>query len=285
MFIADVPYAETLRDHMVRSVRFALEEDIGSGDITAELIPADKMAKAEVITREAGVLCGREWFDEVFRQVDESVRLEWHKEDGDWLEPNDVLVTLEGKARSILTAERNGLNYLQTLSGTATSARRYANTVQGTGITVLDTRKTLPTLRLAQKYAVMVGGCDNHRLGLYDQFLIKENHIAACGGVGAAIRLARELYPERSIEIEVETLAQLEEAIRAGADVVMLDNFTEKETETAIRLAQGAAKIECSGNFDLDRVKEMSSTQRPDYISAGSITKHLVALDLSLKIE
>ena len=284
MFIADVPYAEKLRNHMVRSVQFALEEDIGSGDITAELIPADKMAKAEVITREAGVLCGREWFDEVFRQVDESVRLEWHKEDGDRLEPNDKLVTIEGPARSILTAERNGLNFLQTLSGTATVSRQYAKAVEGKGVAILDTRKTLPTLRLAQKYAVKAGGCENHRLGLYDQFLIKENHIFSCGGVSAAIQAARKLYPNRPVEIEVETLEQLTEAVQAQADAVMLDNFSPETTSIAIAQAN-KVKLESSGNFDIDSVQALSTRDLPDYISVGAITKHVRALDLSLKLK
>ena len=283
MFIADVPYAETLRNHMVRSVEFALEEDIGTGDITAELIPADKMAKAEVITREAGVLCGREWFDEVFRQVDESVQLVWHKEDGDLLEPNDKLVSIEGKARSILTAERTGLNYLQTLSGTATTAMEYASAVKGKDVVILDTRKTLPTLRLAQKYAVKVGGCDNHRLGLFDQFLIKENHITACGGVASAIQSARGLYPNRPIEIEVETLKQLLEAVQARADIVMLDNFTPEETKEAI-ISTKEVKLESSGNFDISKVDTLNLHSIPDYISVGAITKHVNALDLSLKL-
>jgi len=284
MFIADVPYAKKLRDHMVRSVQFALEEDIGSGDITAELIPADKMAKAEVITREAGILCGREWFDEVFRQVDESVLLEWHNEDGDHLEPNDKLVTIKGPARSILTAERNGLNYLQTLSGTATVAHQYAMAVKDKRVAILDTRKTLPTLRLAQKYAVKVGGCENHRLGLFDQFLIKENHIASCGGIKEAIYAARRLYPERPIEIEVETLEQLKKAIYAEADIVMLDNFDTDSTSQAIEIAHHKVKIESSGNIDLDWLKKLQSNASADFISVGAITKHITALDLSLRI-
>ncbi len=284
MFIADVPYAETLRNHMVRSVEFALEEDIGTGDITAELIPADKMAKAEVITREAGVLCGREWFDEVFRQVDESVQLVWHKEDGDLLEPNDKLVSIEGKARSILTAERTGLNYLQTLSGTATTSHEYSKIVDTKNVTILDTRKTIPGLRLAQKYAALAGGGKNHRLGLYDQFLIKENHIFSCGGVTEAILAARSLYPSKSIEVEVETLKQLEEAISANADIVMLDNFNEENTRTAIAQASGKALLESSGNFDKENIARLKQDALPDFISVGAITKHLKALDLSLKL-
>lgn len=286
MFTTDTPYATLLNDHLVRSVRFALEEDLGSGDITAALIPADTRARAHVITRESGVLCGREWFDECFRQIDPEVSLHWHREDGADLAPNDTLVEIHGRARSILTAERAALNFLQTLSGTASQARRYARLTEGTGVTILDTRKTLPGLRLAQKYATRVGGCDNHRLGLYDLFLIKENHITACGGIRPAIAQARALKADIPVEIEVETLAQLEEAIAAGADIVMLDNFDSDATRQAVEIARRRVKLESSGNLDLERLaQDVGAGPGVDYASVGAITKHVQALDLSLRLQ
>jgi len=285
MFIADTPYAATLKDHLSRAVGFALEEDLGSGDITAELIPADTQAKASVITRENGVFCGREWFAECFRQIDAQVQLNWHFEDGAEVQPNDTLVDISGSARSILTAERSALNFLQMLSGTATAAQRYASLVADTPIAILDTRKTLPGLRLAQKYAALVGGCENHRLGLYDRFLIKENHITACGGIRPAIAQAKALHAEIAVEIEVETLAQLDEAIEAGADIVMLDNFDTEATRQAVARAAGRVKLESSGNFDLDRLNaDLAAGANVDFISVGAITKHVQALDLSLRL-
>ncbi|GGX69458.1 carboxylating nicotinate-nucleotide diphosphorylase [Saccharospirillum salsuginis] len=283
MFIADVPYAEKLRNHMVRCVQFALEEDIGSGDITAELIPDDKSIKAEVITRESGVLCGREWADEVFRQVDANVLLKWHKEDGDLLEPSEKLVTINGLAESILTAERTALNFLQTLSGTATTSNRYKNSASDSGVIILDTRKTIPGLRMAQKYAVVAGGCTNHRLGLFDRFLIKENHISACGSISKAVSFARKKDPSKIIEVEVETLAQLDECITSNADIAMLDNFSPEDTSLALQRAKGRISIEVSGNVDLNSVKTIYNSQHPDYISSGDLTKNIQALDLSLR--
>ncbi|WP_320821722.1 carboxylating nicotinate-nucleotide diphosphorylase, partial [Reinekea sp.] len=225
MFIADLPYAKTLRDHLVRSVRFALEEDLGSGDITAQLIPAEQTSVARVITREPGILCGREWFEEVFRQIDPAMSLNWLKQDGDTLLANERLVEIAGNTRSILTAELTALNFLQTMSGTATLANRYALAVAGKDIVILDTRKTLPGLRLAQKYATAVGGSQNHRLGLYDMFLIKENHIAGCGGIANAVKRAQEIAPDKQIEVEVESIEQLLEALTLPVQVIMLDNF------------------------------------------------------------
>ena len=283
MFIADLPYAKTLRDHLVRSIRFALEEDLGSGDITAQLIPAQQTSQALVITREPGVLCGREWFEEVFRQIDPTVTLNWLKQDGDTLLANDILVELRGNTRAILTAERSALNFLQTLSGTATLARRYAMAVAGKALVILDTRKTLPGLRLAQKYATAVGGCQNHRLGLYDMFLIKENHIAGCGGIANAVKRAQEIAPDKKIEVEVESLEQLLEALDLPVDVIMLDNFNVQQTAEAVRLTQGRIKLEASGNMDLERIAELTGVL-PDYVSVGKLTKDVASLDLSLRL-
>ncbi|MCH8529503.1 MAG: carboxylating nicotinate-nucleotide diphosphorylase [Saccharospirillum sp.] len=285
MTIADTPYYDTLKLQLIRSVQFALEEDIGSGDITAELIPEHQQAKATLITREPGILCGREWVDEVFRQLDPKIQLVWHKADGDRLEANDCLLTLSGPARSLLTGERTALNFLQTLSGTATAAGHLADSVKGTGMTILDTRKTLPGLRLAQKYATWIGGCQNHRLGLYDQFLIKENHIAACGGIAAAIATARNLHPEKTVEVEVENFEELDQALSAGADIIMLDNFTPDQTIEALKHARGKAKLESSGNLDLSQIQQMDPAALPDYASVGAITKHIQALDLSLRLD
>jgi nicotinate-nucleotide pyrophosphorylase (carboxylating) len=283
MFIADLPYAKTLRDHLVRSIRFALEEDLGSGDITAQLIPAQQTSQAQVITREPGVLCGREWFEEVFRQIDPTVTLNWLKQDGDTLLANDILVELRGNTRAILTAERSALNFLQTLSGTATLARRYALAVAGKALVILDTRKTLPGLRLAQKYATAVGGCQNHRLGLYDMFLIKENHIAGCGGIANAVKRAQEIAPDKKIEVEVESLEQLLEALDLPVDVIMLDNFNVQQTAEAVKLTQGRIKLEASGNMDLERIAELTGVL-PDYVSVGRLTKDIGSLDLSLRL-
>lgn len=283
MSITEIPYADLLEQHRVRSVRFALEEDIGSGDITAELIPAEQMGRAEIITRETGILAGQAWVDEVFRQVDATTLLQWHQKDGDQLHPDTPLVDIRGSARSILTAERTALNFLGTLSGTATQARQYANRIANPDIMILDTRKTLPGLRLAQKYAVRVGGCKNHRLGLYDMFLIKENHIAACGGLTQAVAQAKKIAPEKAIEVEVENLAQLQEALQLAVDVIMLDNFDAAMTDTAVSLNKGQIKLERSGNIDLTNLGQ-KSVAGIDYLSSGKLTKDVTALDLSLRL-
>jgi nicotinate-nucleotide pyrophosphorylase (carboxylating) len=283
MFIADLPYAKTLRDHLVRSVRFALEEDLGSGDITAQLIPAEQTSVAQVITREPGILCGREWYEEVFRQIDPAMNLNWLKQDGDTLLANDRLVEIAGNTRSILTAERTALNFLQTLSGTATLANRYAMAVAGKEIVILDTRKTLPGLRLAQKYATVVGGCQNHRLGLYDMFLIKENHIAGCGGIANAVKRAQEIAPDKQIEVEVESIEQLLEALALPVQVIMLDNFDVQQTAEAVQLTHHRVKLEASGNMNLDRIAELVGVL-PDYVSVGKLTKDVASLDLSLRL-
>lgn len=268
---------------LAETVARAIAEDVGPGDVTAALIPAGEKARARIIAREPGVLCGIAWAEEAFLRIEPRLRVHWCRRDGDALAPNEVLCELDGPARGILTAERTALNFLQTLSGTATAARRYAEAVAGTGATVIDTRKTLPGLRSAQKYAVAVGGCGNHRLGLYDFILIKENHIAAAGGIGAALAAAKARNTGVPIEIEVETLAQLEEALDAGAERVLLDNFDLAGLREAVRLAAGRAKLEASGNVDFERLREIAETG-VDYISVGALTKHVRALDLSLRI-
>lgn len=268
-------------------VRATLAEDLGSGDKTAALIPAGRAATATIISREAGVICGRPWVDEVFAQLKEisgGVTLDWQVRDGDSVEPNTVIAKLQGTARSILTGERCALNLLQTLSATATVSRRYAQQVAHTRVKLLDTRKTLPALRQAQKYAVKIGGCHNHRVGLFDAFLIKENHIAACGGIAAAVQRARTLDPELPVEVEVQTMAELDEAIAAEADTVMLDNFDLAQTAAAVLHTAERVKLEASGNIDDARLVRIAETG-VDYISIGALTKHCRALDLSLLLE
>jgi nicotinate-nucleotide pyrophosphorylase (carboxylating) len=275
---------EPWRADVERAVRFALEEDIGSGDITAELIPADKQATATIITRENAIICGRPWVDEVFRQLDPNVKLQWHVADGDSVEANQLLVTLHGLARSLLTGERTALNFLQTLSGTATIAHEYAQLVKGTDIKILDTRKTIPGLRTAQKYAVRCGGCHNHRIGLYDAFLIKENHIAACGGISNAVVKARELHPEKPVEVEVENFEELNQALAAKADVIMLDNFSDGDAKKAIALVNKKADVEISGNIAEEHLEALRQIA-PDFVSSGALTKHVRAVDLSMRIQ
>ncbi|WP_250460031.1 carboxylating nicotinate-nucleotide diphosphorylase [Microbulbifer litoralis] len=273
-----------------RAVRTALAEDLGSGDITAQLIPADREARARVITREDCVVCGRAWVEEVFRQLDPELQLTWHCEDGDRVAAETVLFELAGNARAILTGERTALNFLQTLSGTATTASQYAervaaaNAAHGTNIRILDTRKTIPGLRSAQKYAVLCGGGHNHRIGLYDAFLIKENHIAAAGGIGNAIAQARRIKPGALVEVEVENLEELRQALDGGAEVIMLDEFSDTDTRSALELARGRARIEISGSVDSERLQQLAGLD-VDYISSGSLTKHLRAIDLSLRID
>ncbi len=267
------------------TVRQALAEDVGRGDLTAGLIPAGRVARAQVIAREDAVLCGTAWFDEVFRQLDTRVHVEWNARDGDVVHANQVLCALEGPARALLTGERTALNFLQTLSGTATVTRRYVEAVRGTKATVLDTRKTLPGLRTAQKYAVRCGGGQNHRLGLYDAILIKENHIAAAGSVAAAVGAARSTAPAgTAIEVEVEDLAQLNEALVAGADRLLLDNFSLKRLREAVQAAAGRARLEASGGITLDNIRAVAETG-VDCISIGALTKHVRAVDLSLRFD
>ncbi|HZW59920.1 MAG TPA: carboxylating nicotinate-nucleotide diphosphorylase [Woeseiaceae bacterium] len=264
------------------AVARALAEDVGTGDLTAALIPAGAQARARIIAREPGVLCGTAWAETAFDQVEPRIRIDWEARDGDTVTEGQTLCAIAGPARGILTAERTALNFLQTLSGTATAARRYAEAVQGTGATVIDTRKTLPGLRNAQKYAVAVGGCGNHRMGLYDFILIKENHIAAAGGVAAALKSARKQQAGVPIEIEVETLEQLEDALVAGAERVLLDNFDLEHLREAVRITAGRAKLEASGNVDFDGLRAIAETG-VHFISIGALTKHVRALDLSLR--
>lgn len=273
---------ETAAD-IPQSVARALQEDIGHGDITALLIPAEKNAQAVVICRDQAVICGRPWVDEVFRQLDPNTSIEWHIEEGDEVSPNQRLFTLSGNARVLLTGERAALNFLQTLSATATLARQYAALAINSDVRILDTRKTIPGLRLAQKYAVTVGGCDNHRLGLYDAFLIKENHIAACGGIGQAVAQARTIAADKLVEVEVESLDELYQALAAKADVVMLDNFSPEDIAQLSKLDFGDTKIEVSGNITEETVQQYISSA-VNYISSGSLTKHIRAVDLSMRL-
>lgn len=266
------------------TVRRALEEDIGTGDVTARLIPADQHATARVITREAATICGQAWVDEVFRQVDPALKVYWKVNDGDNVYADKTLFEVKGSARSILTGERAALNFLQLLSGTATTCQQYADIVAGTSVRLLDTRKTIPGLRTAQKYAVTCGGCHNHRIGLYDAFLIKENHIAACGSIEQAITTARTQSPGKPVEVEVENLEQLEKAIAAGADIVMLDNFQLEEMRAGVQLAQGRVKLEASGGINKDTLKLIAETG-VDFISIGAITKDCKAIDLSMRLQ
>ena len=276
--------SQTIPVDIAQLVTFCLQEDVGSGDITAELIPADKTISAKLISRDNGIFCGRPWADEVFQQVDSSLTVNWNIEEGSELSPDQTLVQIVGPARSILTAERTVLNFLQTLSAVSTISQHYASMVRHTSVKLLDTRKTLPSLRSAQKYAVRVGGCFNHRMGLFDAFLIKENHIAACGGIDAAVSKAKALYPNKPVEIEVQNLNELELAISAQADIVMLDNFECSDILKAVKLNDSRLKLEASGGIDADVLVTIAETG-VDYISLGALTKNCQAIDLSLLIE
>ncbi len=273
---------ENWQPDMQESVKIALAEDIKSGDITAELIPAKNTMKAKVITREQAVICGIDWVNETFRQLDKEVTINWHCKDGDQVEADSVLFTLEGNARSLLTGERTALNFLQLLSGTATRCAEYAKIVAGTGVTLLDTRKTIPGLRTAQKYAVSCGGCANHRIGLYDAFLIKENHISACGSITAAITTARNNHPSKPVEVEVENIDEFHEALAAGADIIMLDNFSHSDKLSAVKICNNSAKLEASGGITKDSLRDIAETG-VDYISIGTLTKDIKAIDLSMQ--
>jgi nicotinate-nucleotide pyrophosphorylase (carboxylating) len=270
------------------NVAAALTEDVGTGDITAMLIPQTEQATARVISRESAVISGTAWVDEVFHQVDPSMHIQWQVKDGDQVKPGQVLFTATGAARSLLTAERCALNFLQTLSGTATISQQYADKVASTSVRLLDTRKTIPGLRMAQKYAVTCGGCYNHRIGLYDAFLIKENHILACGGIAQAIDTAKTNAPNKKVEVEVETLEQFHQALTAKADIIMLDNFTEDEMCEAVSINQSLAKnfqakLEASGNITDETLLPIAQTG-VDYISIGALTKHCRATDLSMRL-
>lgn len=266
------------------SVARALAEDIGSGDVTAELIPADKQATATVICREDAIVCGVVWFNEVFGQLDPTVQVEWQYQDGDSVAANALLCTLRGSARSILSGERAALNFLQTLSATATATRRYVDLVAHTQCRILDTRKTLPGLRTAQKYAVLCGGGTNHRIGLYDRVLIKENHIMAAGSITAAIQQARQLHPGILVEVETENLQELAEASAAQADIIMLDEYSLADMREAVRVTAGKIPLEASGGVNLDTVRTIAETG-VDFVSVGEITKHIRAIDLSMRFQ
>ena len=266
------------------TVALALIEDIGSGDLTAALIPESTLAEATVISREHAVLCGAAWFDAVFQQLDPRINIEWQAADGDRINPDQLLCTLRGPARPLLTGERTALNFLQLLSGVATLARRFADEVAGSGATILDTRKTLPGLRLAQKYAVRCGGCQNHRIGLFDAVLIKENHIMAAGSISNAIVAARQRHPGVTVEVEVESQAELQEALVARPDIVMLDNFDLAAMGEAVKIANHQVKLEASGNVNFNTVRQIAATG-VDYISIGGLTKDVRAVDLSMRFK
>ena len=277
----------SLPPNLAQQVTIALVEDIGSGDVTAELVPADQRVTGKVISREPAILCGRPWVTEVFRQLDPSVQLTWTADDGDRVAANQTLFEIAGLARPVLTGERAALNFLQLLSGTATATRRYVEAIAGTASTILDTRKTLPGLRTAQKYAVLCGGAQNLRIGLFDQVLIKENHIAAAGSLTEAIRAARRAAGSKKVEVEVETLQEFSEALQAAPDIIMLDEFSLSDMRAAVELnsaSDHSVKIEASGRVTLETVRAIAETG-VDYISIGSITKHVRAVDLSMRLE
>lgn len=275
---------ELLRQARIENVAQSLREDIGDGDITAKLIPAEKHAKGRVITRETATIAGTEWVNEVFRQVDPSVELTWQVADGETVSPDQVLFTMQGPARSLLSSERAALNWLQTLSGVATACAGYAARVAHTNVRLLDTRKTLPGLRLAQKYAVTCGGCFNHRIGLWDAFLIKENHIAACGSIAQAVEAAHRIAPGKPVEVETENLDELAQALEAGADIIMLDEFSLEDMRAAVAATQGKAKLEASGGINADTLVPIAETG-VDFISIGALTKDVKALDLSMRLD
>ena len=271
-------------EYIAKVVTQALAEDIASGDITAELIGADVQARSRIVTREDGILCGTAFALEAFQQIDPSCHIEWGAQDGDAIAADSVVCTLSGPARALLTGERTSLNFLQLLSGTASTAGRYAARVAHTGVKLLDTRKTVPGLRLAQKYAVTCGGCYNHRIGLFDAFLIKENHISAAGSIAKAVAAARDVAPDKPVEVEVENEAELEQALTAGADRIMLDNFTLEALRDAVSHTAGSADLEASGNVTDETLVAIAETG-VDFISIGALTKHVRALDLSMRID
>lgn len=272
----------TLQRAINLNVTNALDEDIGPGDITAHLIPDNARVSARVISRDNAVICGTAWVNEVFRRLDPSLEVSWHIADGDRVSCDQTLLVIEGRARPILTGERCALNFLQTLSGTATTCHQYAQRIAGTGVKLLDTRKTLPGLRIAQKYAVSCGGCHNHRIGLYDAFLIKENHIQACGSIATSIQTARSIAPGKPVEVEVENLDELDQALTAGADIIMLDNFSLENLRAAVDITAGRAKLEASGGITDSTLRPIAQTG-VDYISIGALTKNCQAIDLSMR--
>lgn len=272
-----------LNEIIALDVRLALTEDVGPGDVTAALIADTQQCQAHLICREPAILCGRPWFDAVFAALDSNISINWHFDDGDHIDSDDLLCELHGPARAIVTGERSALNFLQTLSGTATLAQRYAQKVADLPTTLLDTRKTIPGLRYAQKYAVKTGGCDNHRFGLYDAILIKENHLIAAGSIENAVNLLAATHPELSIEMEVESLQEMDRAINAGIKRLLLDNFSLDQLKTAVAKKPKDVELESSGNVDLDTVRDIALTG-VDYISIGALTKHVTAIDLSMRL-
>ena len=277
------PQAEPKAPVNRRFIDTLLQEDLGSGDLTASILDPAHRAKALVRTREAMVLCGQDWFDAVFERLDPQVQIQWHVLEGAFVPEDTLLCQLEGPARALLSGERSALNLLQTLSGTATLARQYAQAVSGTPLKILDTRKTLPGLRMAQKYAVRVGGCHNHRIGLFDGILIKENHILALGSITQALEAAREINPGVLLEVEVENLRELQEALDAGATRIMLDEFSEAEIKEAVALTRGRAELEVSGNVQLEDLQRLARLG-VDFVSIGALTKNVKAIDLSMRI-
>ena len=288
MMLFAVPYADQLKLEIQRSVAAALAEDLGhldqhSGDITASLIPVEQQAVATIICREDCILAGAAWLNEVFAQLSSDIQVRWFAQDGDHLTANTVLCELTGSARVLLTGERTALNFVQTLSGTATTTALYVAHLEGSHTRLLDTRKTLPGLRLAQKYAVACGGGKNHRLGLFDAFLIKENHIAAAGSIRNAVEKARQNFPGKAVEVEVEDLIEFDQALQAGADIIMLDNLHVADIQQAVSLNKGQAKLEVSGNITAEALRALAATG-VDYISSGALTKHVQAVDLSMRL-
>ncbi len=285
---AEISHHERLVQEIRRGVSHALAEDLGylplaQGDITASLIPETQQATATIITREDCVICGVDWVEEVFQQLSDQVVIQWFVKDGDAVNANTLLCEISGPARVLLTGERTALNFLQTLSGTATTTAKYVALLGNSKTRLLDTRKTLPGLRLAQKYAVTCGGGKNHRIGLYDAFLIKENHIAAAGSIANAVQTARQNFPGKAVEVEVEDLTELEQALKAGADIIMLDNFHIADIHQAVALNKGQAKLEVSGNITSEALKALGATG-VDYISSGALTKNVQAVDLSMRL-
>lgn len=270
------------QSYIQSSVSHALIEDIGSGDVTGLLIAADEVSMATIITRDDAVICGIDWVEEVFSQLEGDVHIEWDVEDGDFVEAGQTLCSISGNSRALLTGERTALNFLQTLSATASIAKTYADEVQGTVCKVLDTRKTIPGLRLAQKYAVSCGGCENHRIGLFDAILIKENHIEAAGSISKAVEDARFNNPDLSIEVEVENMDELQQALDAGVDRIMLDNFNPEQILVAIKATDKKAKLEASGGITIKNIREYAETG-VDYISIGALTKDIHSIDLSMR--
>jgi len=272
----------SLPHDLVETVRCALAEDIGSGDITAQLVAKDKQAQARIISREPAIMCGQAWVNEVFKQIDANVKITWLVNDGGAIAADQELCRIQGNARSLLTGERTALNFIQTLSATASQAHTYTQRIADTTTRILDTRKTIPCLRTAQKYAVVCGGGKNHRIGLFDAFLIKENHIAAAGSIAAAVNAARQLAADLPVEVEVENLREVQQALDAKADILLLDNFSISLLSEAVALTQQRAKLEASGDITLDNVREVALTG-VDFISIGAITKHVRATDLSMR--